>query len=306
MKTGTWFGRGKLLLTGEYFVMKGAKALAISLKQGQSLQAQKLPEKLLRWNAFVQNDGWFTAEFSLPQLDVVSSNSEKLSGDLKKILTALCEIKPDVFQRDGGWRINTVLDFNPEYGFGSSSTLISNLAASAGVDPYELLHLTFGGSGYDIACTRSDHPIFYELKDQTPVVTEAPFDPPFKSRLYFVYLGKKQVSRTAIYEFNQSSAYTADAIDSISRISAEVAEASSLKKFEQLMDEHEEIMSEILGKPKVKSALFPDLDGSAKSLGAWGGDFVLITWDGSTTELWDYLSGKGLEVVYAYEDIVVA
>ncbi|PIZ07449.1 MAG: GHMP kinase, partial [Flavobacteriaceae bacterium CG_4_10_14_0_8_um_filter_34_31] len=48
MKT-TFYGNGKLLLTSEYLVLDGAKALAIPTKYGQYLEVEKLSEKVLLW-----------------------------------------------------------------------------------------------------------------------------------------------------------------------------------------------------------------------------------------------------------------
>jgi mevalonate kinase len=306
MKTGNWFGHGKLLLTGEYLVMKGAKALALPLKPGQSLEVRCQTTNMLSWHALTREGTWFKAAFSLPDLAIISSTDEKLTSDLKFILSAVILLNPGAFIMEDGWSIRTELDFDPNYGFGSSSTLISNLSDSAGVDPYELLKLTFGGSGYDIACARSEHPIFYELIDEDPQVTLAPFDPPFKDHIYFVYLGKKQVSKTAIREFNKNASFTDDQITRISQIGIELTQASSLETFEDLIDEHEEVMSEILGKPKVKSVLFPDHQGSVKSLGAWGGDFVLMTSAKTKSEIGEYLLTKGLNVFFTYDELVLS
>ena len=35
-------------------------------------------------------------------------------------------------------------------------------------------------------------------------------------------------------------------------------------------------MSELLDTKTIKELLFPDFSGTIKSLGAWGGDFVLV------------------------------
>ena len=45
---------GKFLLTGEYLVLKGATALALPLKLGQSLDVETLEENenLIYWNAY--------------------------------------------------------------------------------------------------------------------------------------------------------------------------------------------------------------------------------------------------------------
>ena len=84
---------------------------------------------------------------------------------------------------------NTHLDFDPNWGLGSSSTLISLLAQWANVNPYELLKMTMGGSGYDIACATASQPIIYRLENGSPIVEKADFKPAFADKLYFVYQG---------------------------------------------------------------------------------------------------------------------
>jgi hypothetical protein len=48
--------------------------------------------------------------------------------------------------------------------------------------------------------------------------------------------------------------------------------------------------------------LFSDFDGAVKSLGAWGGDFVLaISNEDPTT----YFKSKGYETIIAYKDMIL-
>ena len=43
-KTQTFYGHGKLLLTGEYAVLDGAKALSIPTRFGQSLEVTSIAD----------------------------------------------------------------------------------------------------------------------------------------------------------------------------------------------------------------------------------------------------------------------
>ena len=47
-----FYSKGKLLLTGEYLVLDGAKALALPTKKGQSLLVEKNNSGLLSWTSF--------------------------------------------------------------------------------------------------------------------------------------------------------------------------------------------------------------------------------------------------------------
>ena len=85
---------------------------------------------------------------------------------LCQILQAVKQLNPKAFEGND-IKFTTRLDFDPNWGLGSSSTLIANLAQWANVNPYELLKLTFGGSGYDLACATAEGPIYYQLAGLT-------------------------------------------------------------------------------------------------------------------------------------------
>ena len=72
--------------------------------------------------------------------------------------------------------------------------------------------------------------------------------------------------------------------------------------FESLMEEHEALLSNILNIAPVKQQLFPDYFGMVKSLGAWGGDFVLATGDDKTIP---YFKAKGYPTIIPYSKMVL-
>ena len=54
------YSNGKLLLTGEYLVLDGAKSLAIPTKFGQDLVISKIKEPQLIWGSFTNTgECWF-------------------------------------------------------------------------------------------------------------------------------------------------------------------------------------------------------------------------------------------------------
>lgn len=81
-----------------------------------------------------------------------------------------------------------------------------------------------------------------------------------------------------------------------------VIASNSIDAFEKLLSQHEQILSEAMGIPTVKSQLFPDYKGAIKSLGAWGGDFILATDDGNAK---DYFINKGYRTVIPYKEMVL-
>ena len=87
------YSNGKLLLTSEYLVLDGAKALAIPTKFGQDLIVQKIKEPSLIWESFdVENNCWFSAEFRLPDLRIVSETFDADSDDSKESIAQTLQI----------------------------------------------------------------------------------------------------------------------------------------------------------------------------------------------------------------------
>ena len=299
---------GKLLITGEYLILEGAEGLALPLKYGQDMTVVKTDdEKISRlfWQANAPEGSWFKGTFSIPLLKIETASDDKFANRLVDILQAVRQLNPG-FLSNGSFRVKTALDFNPEFGFGSSSTLMANLARWAGVDAFELQKLTFKGSGYDVAVALEAKPIIYKLEQGKPVYNTAGFHPSFAEHLYFVYLGKKRRSLDAIQQFRKNARFTSFDVDAVTTITREMVQCNSLIQFERLLKEHETILSSILKTPPVQQQLFAGYsDGIAKSLGAWGGDFVLITSSDNSDTFNKKMRQLGFEVVFAYDEVVV-
>ena len=129
-----YYSNGKLLLTGEYTVLDGAKALAIPTKFGQDLVVKSINQPQLIWGSFTQ-DGtcWFEASFDLPKLRLSSAtfnsntegSSEFIAETLYNILLEAKKLNPDFLHTKGGYIVKTHLTFPQNWGLGSSSTLIN-------------------------------------------------------------------------------------------------------------------------------------------------------------------------------------
>ena len=304
---------GKFLLTGEYLVLKGALAMALPLKLGQSLQVTLADTDThrLHWMASKPDKPWFSALFDSDTLEPVTSDDPAKAEKLASILKAVRQLKPNAFY-GGDIRFHTHLDFDPEWGLGSSSTLIANLARWAEVDPYELLKLTFGGSGYDLACATAEQPIYYQVKTEVPEPVEGPtvkpidYNPPFAEHLYFVYQGQKQSSFKEVKAFLEKTnpVDLQKDIDSISWISHAIPQCQTLDDFGLLMQCHERIIARCIGQEPVQKR-FPDFEGVMKSLGAWGGDFFLAATEWDDNQVKAYFKEKGLEVIFEYKELVL-
>lgn len=311
----TYHSHGKLLITGEYVVLDGAKALAIPTKYGQSLTVEPNDNNTIVWKSYDElGKVWFDGEFSIDDtspaclfgrqaLSVTSENSNEVSNRLIQILEAAQKLNPEFLSDHQGYNITTHQDFNRKWGLGTSSTLINNIADWAEVDAYALLEQTFGGSGYDIACAQHNSPITYQLdENHNPVVTTVAFNPNFKDHLYFVYLNQKQNSRDGIKAYKSLNRVDDSIIKKVNQITDSMIACESLSTFNSLIDAHENLISGLILQEPVKASLLHDFKGAIKSLGAWGGDFVLVT---SETDPTDYFKTKGYDTVIPFEAMVL-
>ena len=321
-----YHSHGKFLLTGEYLVLKGALALALPLKLGQSLQVSLADTDThrLHWITQQPDKPWFSVLFDSDTLEPISTDDPAKAEKLSSILKAVRQLKPTAFF-GGDMCFRTHLEFNSEWGLGSSSTLIANLARWANVNPYELLKLTFGGSGYDLACATAEGPLYYQLHNlepalrqtqkteavelvetPTPTVKPVDFQPSFAEHLFFVYQGQKQSSSKEIKAFLEKANPTdlQKDIEAISEISRAVPKCDSLDEFGLLMQCHERTIARCIRQEPVQKR-FPDFEGVLKSLGAWGGDFILAVTQWTENQVKAYFKEKGLEVIFGYKEMVL-
>ena len=149
--------------------------LLLPTKFGQDLVVEPIKEPQLIWGSFTNTgECWFEAVFDLPKLRLVNAtfNSDKdgsaefIAETLQNILTEARKLNSDFLQSQTGFVVKTNLTFPQNWGLGSSSTLINNIASWANVDAFKLLWNSFKGSGYDIACAQNDSPIFYQLENK--------------------------------------------------------------------------------------------------------------------------------------------
>lgn len=298
--------KGKLLLSGEYFVLDGALALALPVQYGQTLHVNTgTGDGVLHW---VSRDEygipWFKAEYRLPELSPIQMDDAKTAETLRTILLACRRQNPTFLTEGVSFEVTTQNDFPRNWGLGTSSTLIAALGQWAGVDPYAVLFETLGGSGYDLACAYAEGPILYRLLDGRPEVQPAVFRPPFTEHLYFVYLSQKQDSREGIRRFREKAQGRSKWVEQVSDLTRQMLAASTLAEFEKVLRAHEQLVGQALELPPVKTRLFADCPGEIKSLGAWGGDFVLATAWASEAEIRRYFAAKGFPLLLSYRDML--
>ena len=294
---------GKLLLTGEYVVLDGAIALAVPTKFGQTLHVESSTNSNLNWKSY-DNVGniWFEDTIELKELDQTIIKENLVRNRLIEIIKAARELNPNFLKNTQGYEVSTYLEFPRNWGLGSSSTLIHNIAQWAEVDAYLLLEKTFGGSGYDIACAQFNAPLLYERNGPNRRVRPVAFNPDFKSQLYFVHLNKKQNSRDGIKHYQAQKKNLGHTITNINAITKDLLTCTTLSEFEKCIRAHETLISEITKQTPVKDLYFQDFNGTIKSLGAWGGDFILVT---SEIDPRAYFKAKGYETILDYTEMIL-
>jgi len=304
-----YYSNGKLLLTAEYLVLDGAKALALPTKFGQDLVVKELNSPKLIWKSFDEkNTIWFEAEFELNDFKIIKPDKDLLATKtlqniLKEALKLTSKDNRECFSPpENGLQVSTNLTFPKNWGLGTSSTLINNIAQWAKIDAFELLNNSFGGSGYDIACAENNTSIFYHLKNGNSVIESVDFNPSFKDQIYFVHLNKKQNSRESIKNYRNFKKNISFIRDEISKLSNDFLKAKDIDSFEKLMIEHERIIATVIKENPVQKTYFSDYFGQTKSLGAWGGDFILATGNKKSPA---YFKNKGFNTVIKYQDIIL-
>lgn len=300
----TFYSNGKLLITGEYVVLDGAKALALPTKFGQNLIVENSKNKQIEWKSF-DKDGsiWFEDIISFESiLNKEKIESDKIKNTLIEILHEAYVLNPKFIEESEGYVITTELTFPKFWGLGTSSTLINNIAEWLSIDAFELLRTSFGGSGYDIACAQKNTPLLYQLKDGKPTIESVAFNPDFTDNLYFVYLNKKQSSKAAIASYYSKQNNISEVIKKIDKITETILTADTLKLFAYQIEKHEMIMSDVLEMQTIQETYFSDFKGIVKSLGAWGGDFVLAVSKENPT---DYFKEKGFTTILTYNEMIL-
>ena len=299
----TFRANGKLLISGEYSILDGSLSLALPTKRGQVLHYKEIDHNILHWRSLdIKGETWFEAHFKGNELTVVDSSDDRIADTLKEILLAAAGLSDTVNGLRG--EVTTALEFPTNWGLGSSSTLLCCVAQCFGIDPIQLHFKVSNGSGYDVACGMTDSAITYQLSDGLAEVNQIQWKPAFSASLFFVYLNTKQKSSSEVnkYQDRKSSIDLAATVEQISALTRAMMHANSLVVFNEAIAKHEEIMSLVLGYPTAKQLYFSDYKGAVKSLGAWGGDFILATGDAEDRM---YFAGKGFSVIHEFESLIL-
>jgi mevalonate kinase len=308
LKDQSFYGHGKLLLTSEYFVMDGSLALAIPTSVGQSMKIKykRSDNPALIWKSLdAKGVPWFETSYEFWHFENLKKHDSPEYVFLKEILLQVRKQNPHFLRDNVDVYVETQLEFPIEWGLGSSSSLIYNIAQWAYVSPFELLEKTCGGSGYDIACAQSMGPIHFKKEKNLPQWNNVNFNPSFMDNLYFIYLGRKQKTQESVKQYREKKIENKQSIiDELTLITKEMTTTQSLETFNKLMLEHENLISKSLGFEKVQDLHFSDYWGKIKSLGAWGGDFALVTSDRTHQETREYFANKGFNTFINFRELM--
>ena len=298
-----FYSPGKLLISAEYFVLSGAQALALPTQMGQHMKVEPIEEHMLQWKSYDLNKNlWMESSLSIENFEILETKNTPLPliKKLQTILKCARILRPEFCKK--GHKVSTRLDFDRSWGLGSSSTFIHNLAQWAKVNPFELLNKTFGGSGYDVAIAQVQKAILYSRNQNHPIIESIDFNPPFINQLYFVHLNQKQDSHKEVIAYNKRPKPSQKLIEQMNHLTADLSSETSLTLFEELLIKHEKLVGNLIGKQPIQERLFPDFEGQIKSLGAWGGDFILSTGKSSPT----YFKEKGYPLTLPYSKVIAS
>ncbi|WP_220458664.1 MULTISPECIES: GYDIA family GHMP kinase [unclassified Flavobacterium] len=298
-----FYSNGKLFILGEYYVLQGAKVFALPTKFGQYLSVFPIQSKVLSWKSY-DADGsvWYNDDIVIA--DVLSNNqtsTDKVRNTLIDILHQAHQANSTVLS-NGGFVVETKLTFPRNWGLGTSSTLINNIAQWFQIDAFQLLDKSFGGSGFDIACAQHNTPVTYQKIDSKVIVQEVLFNPAFKENIYFVYLNQKRDSKDAIANFRKKQKNLTNEIVEVSKMTDDLLTITDLNHFINFFKKYESNLGGILEVPTIQEQLFPDFNGLVKSLGGWGGDFVMVASENDPTE---YFKSKGYATIISYNDMIL-
>jgi mevalonate kinase len=298
----TFYSNGKLLITAEYLVLKGALALALPTQYGQSLTVNTIEHPIIIWKSYdFDHKIWFQTSINFNEILELEKTEDEVKNQLIVILHQ-ANLTSNFLQKNG-FEITTKLTFPRNWGLGTSSTLINNLAQWLQIDAFDLLAKTFGGSGYDIACAANDFPITYQLQEQEKIIKKVNFNPVFKENLYFIYLNKKQNSRNEIANFYDKNQKLSLEIENCNQLTQQIIDCNDVDIFIKLLQEHENLLKNILETPTVQELYFNDFEGVVKSLGAWGGDFCIVVAPKNPT---NYFKNKGYEILIPYQEMILS
>ena len=295
---------GKFLITGEYLVLSGARALAIPLKSGQSMLVEESGNNnLLEWTVSDIRGKWFQVNLSLPHLEILDSTDIEKGQFLQKALMAARELNADFLASDQGYWVDNQLEFERNWGMGSRASFVANLSQWARMDPFDIHRRISIESGFDIACSLSEKPIIFHRSFEGQSIDKINWVPPCGKHIAFIYLGKKQNSGGSQMNYHNLD-FKDKELTRISGITDEFWLVSNEIDLISRIWEHEEIMARILQQTPIQDQLFRDFNGAIKSLETWDGGFIMAVGQEKFKNIKEYFQTKGYQTIFSWDDLI--
>ncbi len=289
------------MLTSEYFALDGALVLAVPTKPGQELYytEQQDEQSLILWETYHQNQLWLRIKIDYSKWTIIATNLQEPAEFILKVLKILQQTSSEKLQSKSSYYLKSNIQFPANFGLGSSSTLMNNLAEWAKVDPFILNEKCLGGSGYDIAVAQAKTAILYQAIPERKY-EKVDFKPDFRDQLLFIHLNQKQNSRDGIKAYREKEKSTT-LVDEFTMITNEVIHCKNINHFSDLMKLHEQKVADFLKTPTSRDRFFKDCPSFIKSLGAWGGDFVMAQkFEGYI----DWFEQRGYVTIFGYNELI--
>lgn len=263
------------------------------------MKKKKNSKSQIHWVSLCQGKCWLDIKINFQNWEIIETNNEESALFIIKVLKEI-QNHSSKFQGNDSYLLQSNLDFPQNFGLGSSSTLMSNLAKWAEIDAFALNESVLGGSGYDIAVAQESSAILYQLQGKKKHIKKINFAPSFKDDLLFIHLNQKQNSREGI-QLYRSKNKSENLIHEFSVLTQEILHCENIDNFSRLMTAHEEKLSQFLGLKTAKEQYFSNCPAFVKSLGAWGGDFILTQkFEGYDT----YFKEKGFQNIFTWDELI--
>ena len=267
---------GKIMLCGEYAVLCGALAIAFPTKFRQCMEVEYLPGSgNIHWQSFdFEGFQWLRCSFH-PNDDCSTHPLKNVLQPIVAMLRHVQQYKPDAMPADKDITFRVKASFRKEWGLGSSSALIANIARWSGLDPWELMQLSFPGSGYDVAVAFHGKSMVYRIENEQRNIRFLDYVPEWLNSFRVVFTGKKVNSRDSVNENKAMFHKLEPHVEELDRIALGLLAVESCEEACELLQRYEAILAREL-EMEPGAHLFPGYSGTIKSLGAWGGDAILV------------------------------
>ena len=116
-----------------------------------------------------------------------------------------------------------------------------------------------------------------------------------------IYLNQKQDSKEGIQLYKNTKGDKESFVAEMSELTEKITSCENYNEFISLLKEHETVTGEFIGIAPIQEQLFSDFDGAVKSLGAWGGDFIMASSDEDPS---NYFKNKGFNTILKYGDLL--